>query len=149
MMACAAQFVRQQKREDPGGLALTLYYGLLAPPLAWCAQECLGFGLASHAGFPESAPRASFLQGYTGVWTALLGVNLALLVVSRARPAFLRPRSGTDANRPAAPATDLLDPRESRIRVFAASGLFVAILFAIAIGVNTISLTTLSTCSVV
>jgi hypothetical protein len=146
-MARAAQLVPEQQRQAQGGLGgITLYYGLLAPPLAWCVQEYLGFGLASHACFPQSAPRASFLPGYGGVWATLLSVNLALLIVA----ALGLLSSGLVGNRlkqVGGPGADLLGPRESRIRVLAASGILVALLFAIAIAFNTISLATLFTCS--
>jgi len=42
---------------------------------------------------------------------------------------------------------DILEPGEGRVRVFAASGLMVGILFTVAILFNTLSLSVLSTCS--
>ena len=51
-----------------------LLYGLLIPPFAWAVELYLNFGLASHACFPDGAPRASFL--------ARLGRNLDVLLVA-------------------------------------------------------------------
>ena len=37
------------------GLA-SLVIGLAVPPLAWCAQSVVGYGIASHACFPGDSP---------------------------------------------------------------------------------------------
>ena len=56
-------------------------YGLLAPPLVWAVELYLNFGLASHACFPDEAPRASFLPGWERIWVVLLVVNLVCLAI--------------------------------------------------------------------
>ena len=135
---------------------IVLYYGILVPPFLWAFQESLNFGLASHACFPSAtgAPRASFITGMGWVWWALLGINLGCLVLAAAGIATsyeswrrlwrdLRP----DDRRREDVHDDLLEPGEPRVRVFAASGFLISLLFSIAILVNTISLWTLSTCS--
>jgi hypothetical protein len=109
-------------------------------------QEYLNFGLASHACFPRSFPREGLPSGGPGVWTILLAVNVALLaacvlglLTSGLAWRRLRPT--------VASGDDVLEPREGRLRVFAASGLLVALLFALAIAFNTVSLAMFSACS--
>ena len=133
---------------------VVLCYGLLVPPFLWAFQESLNFGLASHACFPHATPRAAFIPGMNWVWYALLGINLACLVASAAGMAtswyfwrrLLRDLFPDDRRREDV-HDDLLEPGEPRVRVFAASGFLISLLFSIAILVNTISLWTLSTCS--
>lgn len=133
---------------------VALYYGILVPPLAWAFQESLNFGLASHACFPRSMPRPDFIHAMNWVWWALLGVNLACLVAGAAgvaiayllwrrllRDLYPRDRRREDVH------DDLLEPGEPRVRVFAASGFLISLLFTIAILVNTISIWTIGTCS--
>lgn len=133
---------------------VVLYYGILIPPFLWAFQESLNFGLASHACFPHDSPRATFTQDMDWVWYALLGINLVCLVGSAAGLGTsyyswrsilrdLRP----DRRRREDVHDDLLEPGEPRIRVFAAAGFLISLLFSIAILVNTISIWTLGTCS--
>lgn len=51
-------------------------YGLLVPPFVWAVQLDLNYGLASHACFPDGAPRASFPSGWERIWVVPLVVNL-------------------------------------------------------------------------
>ena len=128
-----------------------LYYGLLAPPAIWAYQFMLNYALASHACYPSGVARTSFLPGWGGIWWALLGINLACLLASAAgvftsyiawrrllRPSASRRRDEHD---------DILEPGEGRVRVFAASGILVSLLFTVAILAGTESLGALSTCS--
>lgn len=131
-----------------------LYYGILIPPLAWAFQECLDYGLASHACFPENMPRPTFLHDMGWIWWALLGINLLCLVGSAAGVAtsyllwgrLLRGLAPRDRGREDV-HDNLLEPGEPRVRVFAAAGFLISLLFTIAILVNTISIWTIGTCS--
>jgi hypothetical protein len=133
---------------------VVLYYGILIPPLLWAFQESLNFGLASHACFPHATPRAAFIAGMAWVWCALPGINLGCLVASAAGVAtsfyswrrLWRDLLPDDRRREDV-HDDLLEPGEPRVRVFAASGFLISLLFSIAILCNSISLWTLGTCS--
>jgi hypothetical protein len=135
--------------EHGGPHPALLYFGLLAPPAAWAFELMTNFALASHACFPMGVARASFLPGWEQVWTVLLVINIACLVVCFAGAVaagfcwrrLLRPHRMPDEH------DYLLEPGEGRVRVFAASGLLVGMLFSVAILFNTLSLSALSTCS--
>lgn len=126
-----------------------MYYGLFAPWVAWGAEQLTDFALASHACFPAGESRAAFLEGWHGVWSVMLAINIALLVISAAGMAtsLLSWRRLWREQRHKDEHHWLLEPGEGRVRVFAASGFLVSLLFTIAIIFNTISLTALSTCS--
>jgi hypothetical protein len=128
-----------------------LWYGLIAPPLVWVVELYLNYGLASHACFPDQAPRASFLSGWERIWVALLVVNLVCLVVAAiglATSGFswrrLRDERPLEGG-----AGGIAYPSGSRLRAFAASGLMVSGLFTVAILFNTLYLWSISTCSLV
>ena len=131
-----------------------LYYGILIPPLLWAFQEYLNFGLASHACFPDGAPTPTFTHGMSWVWWALLTVNLACLFASLAGVGtsywlwrrLLRGLDPRDRRREDV-HDDVLEPGEPRVRVFAASGFLMSLLFSIPVLANSISIWTLGTCS--
>ncbi|HZZ60133.1 MAG TPA: hypothetical protein VFE63_03035 [Roseiarcus sp.] len=131
-----------------------LYYGILIPPFLWAFQESLNFGLASHACFPDGAPSPAFIHGMGWVWWALLGVNLVCLIASAAGMAnsyllwrrLWRDLDPSDRRREDV-HNDVLAPGEPRVRVFAAAGFLISLLFSIAILFNSISIWTLGTCS--
>jgi hypothetical protein len=133
---------------------IALYYGILVPPFLWAFQESLNFGLASHACFPDGAPAATFTRNMHWVWWALLGVSLVCFLASVGGIAtsyllwgrLLRGLDPRDRRRPDV-HDDVLEPGEPRVRVFAASGFLISLLFSIAILANLISIWTLGTCS--
>lgn len=128
-----------------------LYYGLLAPPAIWAFEFMLNYALASHACSPSGETRAGVLPGWSWIWWALLGINLACVVASAAGMftsyiswrGLLRPASSRHSDE----HDDILEPGEGRARVFAASGLLVSMLFTLAILSSTESLGAISTCS--
>ena len=128
-----------------------MLYGLLVPPLAWVVELYLNFGLASHACFPGEAPRASFIPGWGRIWIALLAINIVCALVCAA--GLITAGYGWRRLGKAAPVPrevwGVPYPSEGRLRQFALSGLIVRGLFTAAIVFNTISLWTLSTCSLV
>ena len=127
-----------------------MLYGLLAPPLVWAVELYLNFGLASHACFPDEAPRASFLPGWERIWIVLLVVNLVCAGDLRDRPPRLRIFLASLARRTrlsrGKSAGSPILPRDG-LRSFAVSGLMVSGLFTVAIVFNTLYLWALSTCS--
>ena len=126
-----------------------MLYGLLVPPFVWAVELYLNFGLASHACFPDGAPRASFLPGWERIWTVLLAVNIVCAAVcaiglfasgySWRRLRHERPVAEEIGGAPY--------PSEGRLRSFAVAGLMVSGLFTLAVLFNTLSLWALSTCS--
>lgn len=118
---------------------VALYYGILVPPFLWAFQESFNFALASHACFPGSAPSVGLIGGMHWVWWAMLGVNLACLAASVAgvaasyslRRRLLRELDPRDRRREDV-HDDVLDPGEPRVRVLAACGFLVSLLFSIA-----------------
>ena len=140
--------LERSPRRALGGLLL--YFGLFAPVLAWALQEYVCFGLASHACFPQGAPRASFLPPYEGVWGALLSLNVALLIVCLVGvvTSLIAIRSArTSGGRSAYAHETSRASVAARRRTFASAGALVSLLFLVAIAANTVSLMTLSTCS--
>ncbi len=126
-----------------------LLYGLLVPPFVWAIELYLNFGLASHACFPDGAPRASFLPGWERIWTVLLAVNIVCAAVC----AIGLFASGYSLRRlrHELPVAEEIGgtpyPSEGRLRSFAVAGLMVSGLFTLAVLFNTLSLWALSTCS--
>lgn len=126
-----------------------LLYGLLIPPFAWAIELYLNFGLASHACFPDGAPRASFLPGWEGIWTVLVAVSIVCAVVC----AIGLISSGYSWNRfrrdPPLPEEigAVSYPSQGRLQAFAVSGLIISGLFTVAILFDSLYLWALSTCS--
>ena len=150
MVPISTQTVDPRAGPEHGGPApALLYFGLLAPPAAWIFQLNLDFGLSSYACFPQGVARAGFLPGWEHVWTMLLLINLLCAVVGVAGIGaglyswlrLLRPHRLPDEH------DDILEPGEGRVRVFAASGVLVGILFTVAILFDTLYLSAISTCS--
>ena len=140
--------VRPVPRSDGAWRALLLY-GLLAPPLVWAVELYLNFGLASHACFPDQAPRALFLPGWERIWVVLLVVNLVCLAIGAiglfaSGYSWRRLRNGHPVE---GEVGGVAYPSEERLRSFAVSGLLVSGLFTVAIVFNTLNLWALSTCS--
>ena len=126
-----------------------LVYGLLVPPFVWAVELYLNFGLASHACFPDGAPRASFLPGWGRIWMALLAVNIVCAAICAI--GLLAAGYSWRRLRDEPPAAQEIGgapyPSEGRLISFAVCGLMVSGLFTLAILFNTISLWALSTCS--
>jgi hypothetical protein len=124
-------------------------YGLLIPPLAWAIELYLNFGLASHACFPDGAPRASFLAGWEGIWTVLVAVSIVCAVICAIGliSSGYSWRSLSRERPPAEVIGEVPRPSEGRLRAFAVSGLIVSGLFAVAILFDSLYLWALSTCS--
>jgi hypothetical protein len=136
------------RRNGDGSTGLLLY-GLLVPPLIWAAQLYLNFGMASHACYPNEAPRTSFLPGWDRIWTVLLAVNLLCAAICAigllaSGYSWRRLRGDRDFAEEAGGAAHLSD---GRLRSFAVCGLMVSGLFTVAILFNTLYLWALSTCS--
>ena len=149
-MAQARQTIDERAGEEHGGPhPAALYFALFAPPLAWFCELTTNYALASHACYPSSKPQPHFIPGWEGVWGGLLGFNLACIVISAAGIVtagyawrrLLRPHRLPDEH------NTIIEPGEGRVRVFAASGLLIGILFTIAVLANTLSLWVLSQCS--
>lgn len=138
-------------RRSGGAWQGLLWYGLLVPPFVWAVQLDLNYGLASHACFPDGAPRASFLSGWERIWVVLLVVNLVCaaicavgLVASGQSWRRLRDqRVGPEQGSGWAYTT------EERRRSFALCGLMVSGIFTAAVLFNTLYLWALSSCSLV
>ena len=126
-----------------------LAYGLLVPPLAWAVALYLNFGLASHACYPDGAPRASFLPGWERIWVVLLAVSLvcaAICAIGLLASGYSWRQLRVDPPVPeeigGAPSL-----AEGRLRSFAACGLMVSGLFTVTLAFNILFLWALSTCS--
>jgi hypothetical protein len=133
-----------------GAWSGALLYGLLVAPLIWAVQLYLNYGLASHACFPDGAPRASFLPGWERIWVLLLVVNLVCVIIcaigllaSGYSWRRLRNRQALAAGADSEPA----HTSEERMKSFALAALMVSGVFTTAILFNTLYLWALSTCS--
>jgi hypothetical protein len=134
---------------DCGPWSGLIMYGLFIPPLAWAIELYLNFGLASHACFPDGAPRASFLPGWEGIWIVLVAVSLicaAICAIGLISSGYSW-RSLSRERPPAEAIGEVLHPSEGRLRAFAVSGLIVSGLFTVAILFDSLYLWALSTCS--
>jgi hypothetical protein len=126
-----------------------LLYGLLFPPFAWAIELYLNFGLASHACFPDGAPRTSFLPRWEEIWTVLMAVSIVCAVICAiglvssgySWRSLARERSLADEIGGAS------YPSRGRLQAFAVSGLMISGLFTVAILFDTLYLWALSTCS--
>jgi hypothetical protein len=126
-----------------------LLYGLLVPPLVWGIQLELNYGLASHACFPNEAPRASFLPGWERIWVVLLVVNLVCLIIGAIGllTSVFSWRCLGSEHPVEGKVGGIAYPSEERRRSFAVSGLMMSGVFTVAILFNTLYLWALSTCS--
>jgi hypothetical protein len=126
-----------------------LLYGLLVPPLVWGIQLELNYGLASHACFPNEAPRASFLPGWERIWVVLLVVNLVCLIIGAIGllTSVFSWRCLRSEHPVEGKVGGIAYPSEERRRSFAVSGLMMSGVFTVAILFNTLYLWALSTCS--
>jgi hypothetical protein len=57
----------------------SLWFSLVAPPLAWSAQSIAGYSLSSEACYPRDTPRT--VPVFSGLWDLLVGINGVALVV--------------------------------------------------------------------
>jgi len=104
-----------------------LWFGILAAPLAWSAQELLSYGVASRECGMKSARTAAALSTATSPWlmailTATFLVALAGLLVATRN--WHRTRRGSGHHLP--------HPAEGRARFMAMWGLLTSIGFVIA-----------------
>jgi hypothetical protein len=64
--------------------AIALLFGLLAGPLAWFAQLCAGYSMASWPCFPLQEHRTVPLNGYAWTWDAIVVVSILSVVIALA-----------------------------------------------------------------
>lgn len=126
-----------------------LHATLLVPPLIWGLELLINYGLASHACYPRQEQLTGFYTGWGHAWSVLLALNLLCLAASVGMVVLSVScwRRERPSSRERDSHSDVLEPGEGRIRVFAAAGVLVAVLFCIAVLANTISLGLLSQCS--
>lgn len=125
----------------PHGAAVgkgVLFAGLLAAPVAWSLQLLIDYGFASQSCFPRSQPLAAPSMGAGALWTLLLVINVAALVVALIGT-FVSYRSWSRTREEVSGHHDhLLEAGEGRTRFLAVWGIWAGVWFAIAIVFNTI-----------
>jgi hypothetical protein len=126
---------------------VALGFGLCGGPLAWAAQLNLNYALASHACFPNSAPRAWPLPGWEGIGTVMLVINVIALVIALASMvvAWRTWRATRDEHQ--GRSGHLLEVGEGRSRFLAACGLMSGIGFFAATIFNTVMLIWVPQCT--
>jgi hypothetical protein len=132
---------------DAGAVGLPLLFaGLLLPPLAWTIELFVDYGLASHACFPRAQPLLSTPPGWGTVWSTLLAVNIAALLVACVATfisfCIWRRTRGAVSSR----QEELVEAGEGRTRFLAVWGIWTGVWFAIAILFNTIAVFAVPTC---
>jgi hypothetical protein len=119
------------------GLA-SLVFGLAVPPLAWCAQSVVGYGIASHACFPGDSPLPEPTFSYLRpmLWAfnaaALVSAIVGLWIAARNWSATRRERGGN--------STRLIELGEGRTRFLAMCGMLAGAGFVVAILFSSVSL---------
>jgi hypothetical protein len=118
----------------------TLFAALLAAPLAWGAQLLVGYGLTSHACFPNEAQRQFFMRGWEWVGPAIIAINLACLAIAvgatlASLSIWRRTREEAAGGHESA-----LDIGQGRTRFFAIWGVWSGVWFALQILFATIAI---------
>lgn len=82
-MSATHTALSQEPPSHPGRVsAVAGIFGLLGGPLAWFAQLCAGYALASWACFPKDQRRLVPADAYAWTWNAMIVVSIAAFVVA-------------------------------------------------------------------
>jgi hypothetical protein len=117
-------------RERVGLLALT--FPVLAPPLAWSAHLIVNFAFSSHACYPDGAPLQSPAPGFGWLWSLLLLIDLAGIIVGLAGALIAWRNWRLTAEELAETGPPLAEIGEGRTRFLAIWGLLIGIGFSVA-----------------
>jgi len=122
-----------------------LFAALLAAPVAWFVQLCVGYGLTAQACFPRENLLPTGLGISTAVWPGSLALNLGALVIAllalfAALWIWWRTRHGVPSG------YGLIEEAEGRIRFLAVWGFWLGVWFAIGILFDTIAIMALQAC---
>lgn len=121
-----------------------LWFGLFGAPAAWSIQLLVNYPLAAHSCYPRNVPLSAPTFG--GLWTALIAVNVLMLLATVAagaaaaiiwRQARDRP-SGTHAP---------LESDAGRVRFMGYAGMLVSGLFLLAVLMSALPLFIVPVCS--
>lgn len=111
-------------------LLAALNFGLLAAPSAWALQLLINYAASSYACFPGGSPGSA---SGTGVWTALLIVELVALIVAVAGAAVAWRSWNITRHETSGHAQEMVDVGHGRTRFLAMWGLLISIGFSLAI----------------
>src|SRR3954451_8894440 len=122
-----------------------LLAALLAAPVAWFVQLCVGYGLTAQACFPRENLLPTGLGMSPAVWPGSLALNLGALVIAvfalfAALQIWLRTRQEVPSS------YRLIEGAEGRTRFLAVWGFWTGVWFAIGILFNTIAIFELPAC---
>ena len=122
-----------------------LFSALLAAPIAWFIQLCIGYGLSGQACFPRENLLPNGLAISPAVWPGSLALNLGALAV--AAVALLAALWIWRRTRHEVPSGyGLIEGAEGRTRFLAVWGFWIGVWFAIGILFNTIAMLELMSC---
>jgi hypothetical protein len=127
--------------------AVATAFGLVAGPLAWFAQLCADYPLASWPCFPGEQRGLLPLPDYAWTWRAMVAVSVAAFVVAViafmvARRTYNRVRGETHGDH-----QHLMDVGSGRTRFLALWGMIFSAAFAVGIAMNTVAFIVLPRCA--
>ncbi|MCP8937443.1 hypothetical protein NK718_02860 [Alsobacter sp. SYSU M60028] len=131
-------------RGEVSGLAIA--FAILAAPAVWALQVLLNYGLSSMACFPRDYPRTVLPAGWSWLPTLLAASTAVALVIAVAAAwagyrSWRRTREEADGEH-----RRLLEVGEGRSRFLAAWGLWIGVLFAVAILFDAVGLALVTSC---
>jgi hypothetical protein len=121
------------------------FFGVVGGPLAWFAQFCAGYALASWPCFPKAQRELVPLAGYNWTWPAMILVLVGGVIVALA--AFLVSWRTLQRTQPAQRHRDLIDDGGARQPFLALWGVVLGAGFALATLITAVAFVVLPRCA--
>ena len=122
-----------------------LWFGFFGGPAAWSIQLLINYPMAAHFCYPQSSPLSE--PTFSGLWTALITVNVLMLLTTLAAgaAAFVTWRRARDETEGA--HDPVLEGGSGRVRFMAYAGMLVSALFLLAVLMSALPLFIVPVCS--
>lgn len=118
---------------------LALGFGFFGGPAAFLIQLVMNYGFASHACFPSERPHTAPISGWGGVWSLLLILNIAALLVAIAAGAVSWSSWRATREEVSGESGGLIEAGEGRTRFLSVWGILTGFGFALAVLFDLIS----------
>lgn len=141
----AAETLHPSPHRERVGL-VALFFGLLVPVVAWGLQELLSYGLASHACFPSDTPLGEALNGWGGLKTFLIIIDVAAILLAIAAIAVSFRNWRVTREEASGSSGEVVEAGEGRTRFLSLWGILVGGGFLLGMIFNTIAFAVVPLC---
>lgn len=121
-----------------------LWFGLFGAPAAWSIQLLVNYPLAAHSCYPKGVPLNEPTFG--GLWTALIAVNLLMMLTTLAAGAAAIVIWRNARDRSSGSHDPVLESGVERVRYMAYAGMLVSGLFLLAVLMSALPLFIVPVC---